>query len=118
MTQINNQKFVVVTRQDLKPGEQLAQSNHASIQFQHEHPIISKDWLQNSNYIVILAAKDEQDLLRILEKTRNAGLQSSVFTEPDLDNQVTAISIEPSLMPQKICSNLPLALKEKKESVI
>jgi hypothetical protein len=57
-------------------------------------------------------------LLRILEKVRKSGLQSSVFVEPDLDNQVTAIAIEPSDMTQRICSNLPLALKERKESVV
>ena len=117
-SQINNPKFVIVTRQDLKPGAQVAQAAHAAIQFQHEHPEISKDWHTNSNYIIILAAKDEQDLLRILEKTRNAGLQSSVFTEPDLDDQVTAIAIEPSVLTQKICSNLPLALRERREPVI
>lgn len=118
MKQINNSKLVVVTRKDLTPGEQLAQTNHASIQFQHEHPIISKDWLEKSNYIVILAAKDEQDLLRILEKSRMSNLKSSVFVEPDLNGQVTAIAIEPSEMTQKICSNLPLALRTETNKTV
>jgi hypothetical protein len=38
-----------------------------------------------------------------------------VFTEPDIDNQVTAITIEPSVETQKLCSNLPLALKERND---
>lgn len=116
--QINNSKFVVVTRQDLKPGAQIAQAAHAAIQFQHEHQEISIEWHTNSNYIVILAAKDEQDLLRLLEKSRKLGLKSSVFVEPDFGNEVTAIAFEPSELTQKTCSNLPLALKERKESVI
>lgn len=116
--QINNPKFVVVTRQDLKPGAQIAQAAHAAIQFQHEHPIVSKEWHDNSNYIVILAAKDEQDLLRVLEKARKQNISTSVFVEPDFGNQVTAIAFGPSEITQKICSNLPLALKERKETVI
>ena len=115
--QIKHSKLVVVTRQDLKPGAQIAQAVHAGIQFQHEYPLISKEWHDKSNYIVILAAKDEQDLLKVLERCRKACLHTSVFTEPDMDNQVTGIAIEPSEMTQKICSNLPLALKERKEIV-
>jgi hypothetical protein len=102
----------------LKPGAQIAQVAHAAIQFQHEYPLISKEWHDKSNYIVILAAKDEQDLIKVLERCGKAGLKVSVFTEPDLGNQITAIAIEPSDMTQRICSNLPLALRERKEVTV
>jgi hypothetical protein len=39
-------------------------------------------------------------------------LRFSIFREPDFDNQVTAIAIEPGENGKKFCSSLPLALKE------
>jgi len=39
-------------------------------------------------------------------------IKYSVFKEPDIDNQVTAIALEPSDLTRKLCSNIPLALKE------
>lgn len=104
-------KLYVIVRNDISAGLQLSQSCHAAIQFQYEHQEISIEWHTNSNYIVILAAKDEQDLLRLLEKSRKLGLKSSVFVEPDFGNEVTAIAFEPSELTQKMCSNLPLALR-------
>lgn len=108
-----NPKLVVVTRQDLSPGYQAVQASHASIQFQHEYPEISKKWHSESNYLALLSTKDEQSLNNLIEKCQSKGLNVSVFTEPDIDNQITAIAIEPSIETQKICSNLPLALKER-----
>jgi hypothetical protein len=34
-----------------------------------------------------------------------------VFREPDINNEITAIAVEPSEKSRKLCSNLPLALK-------
>ena len=59
-------------------------------------------------------------LLKLLEKCNKRGLKTSVFVEPDLGNQVTAIAIEPSPETQRLCSSLPLALKntvDKNEAV-
>ena len=110
-----NPKLVVVTRQDLSPGYQAVQAGHALIQFQHEYPEISKKWHSNSNYLALLSTKDEQSLINLISKCQSKDLKVSVFTEPDIDNQVTAITIEPSVETQKLCSNLPLALKERND---
>jgi hypothetical protein len=40
------------------------------------------------------------------------GIRFSVFKEPDIDNQITAIALEPGSKSKKICSNLSLALKD------
>lgn len=55
--------------------------------------------------------KDESDLNKLIEKALLNNIKFSVFREPDIDNQITAITLEPSLISKKLCSNLKLALK-------
>lgn len=105
-------KLTVVTRRDISPGYQAVQSIHAGIQFQHEFPKIAKQWHNESNYLAMLSTEDESSLIYIIEKCHERGLSVSVFREPDIGNQITAIAIEPSSRTKKICGSLPLALKE------
>lgn len=113
MTQIN-QKLIVITRRDLSPGCQAVQAAHAAIEFQHEHFKIAKQWNSESKYLIFLSVQNEQSLLILLEKIQKHGLKYSVFREPDINNEITAIAMEPSDKSKKLCSNLPLALKELK----
>jgi hypothetical protein len=46
------------------------------------------------------------------DKFKNSDILYSCFYEPDLDNQLTAIAIEPTDNARKLVSNLPLLLKE------
>lgn len=71
-----------------------------------------KQWHTSSNYLICLSAKDEQALHALAAKLLAEGIKHSMFREPQLGNQVTAISIEPSERTRKICSNFPLALKD------
>jgi len=57
-----------------------------------------------------LSVPDEPSLLKLKKKAEIRGLTYSVFQEPDIDNQVTAIALEPGEKSRKLCSNLPLAL--------
>lgn len=107
-----NQKLIVITRRDLSPGSQAVQACHAAVEFQYEHPKIAKDWNTNSKYLVFLSVKDERALHFFLEKIKFYELKYSIFTEPDIGNQLTSIAIEPNVITQKLTSNLPLALKE------
>lgn len=91
----------------------LAQSCHAAFAFSKEHPDISKEWQEISNYIGILAARSEFEFNQIIEKSTSQNIKFSLFREPDLDNQITAIALAPGPESKKICSQLPLALKEK-----
>lgn len=102
----------VITRRDLIPGQQMLQAAHAAIEFQHEHPQISQNWNTNSKYLVFLSVENEEALYQYLEKIKFYDLKHTIFTEPDIDNQLTAIAIEPSERTQKLVSRLPLALKE------
>ena len=107
----SNIKLTVITRRDLTPGAQAVQSAHAAIDFQHQHPEISKQWHTDSNYLVFLAAEDESDLSKYLQKLSKNGIKCTTFKEPDMKNELTAIAVEPSKHVRKICGHLPLALK-------
>jgi hypothetical protein len=76
-----------------------------------QFPEESKAWHINSNSIVCLSVKDEQSLLKLSEKLSFEGIKHVLFREPDIQNQITSIAIEPCDRAKKICSNMPLALK-------
>jgi len=65
--------------------------------------------------LVFLSVKDEKSLYQYIHKFQNKGLKFTPFYEPDINNQLTAITVEPSEIARKICSKLPLALKEFKK---
>lgn len=104
-------KLYVITREDLDPGYQAVQSVHAGIQFAMEHAEIHKEWYEQSNYLGLLSVSNELELNQLIEKAHANGIPYSVFREPDIDNQITAIAFGPSAKSKKLCSNLKLALK-------
>lgn len=73
-----------------------------------QFPIEEADWYENSNYIALLSVEDEQKLVELAEKALRKGIRFSVFREPDIDNEVTAIVMEPRA--KGLCSKLRLAL--------
>lgn len=114
MKQINNPKLTIITRKDLKPGYQLVQSVHAAIEFIFQYPEESLTWHFKSNHLACLSVNNESCLLELIEKLKISNIKYSIFKEPDIDNEITAIAIEPNEKLKKLCSNLPLALKEIK----
>lgn len=102
----------MITRADLEPGYQAVQSMHALRQFTEEHPERDKEWFKNSNYLGLLSVSDESALNALIEQAANQNIRFSVFREPDIDNQITAIALEPSPKSKKMCSKLKLALRE------
>jgi hypothetical protein len=100
-------------RADLSNGQQAAQICHALTQFSFEHPNIFKDWHLNSNYICLLYTEDERSLNMLLNKTNINKISNSYFLEPDLNNQLTAICLEPSPKTKKLTKNLNLAFNVK-----
>lgn len=115
MSQVN-QKLITITRRDLDPGYQAVQAAHAAIEFQHEHPTVSKSWNEQSKYLIFLSVHDEQQLINYIDKFKKHDLKYTTFKEPDIGNQITAVAVEPCELSKKLCSNLPLMLKELKIS--
>lgn len=106
-------KHYIITRADLPSGLQAAQCCHAAIDFALKYPEITKHWHDTSNFIVLLAAPNEESLDLIRTVLENRGVKICIFYEPDLGNQLTAIATEPSEVAGKLLSNLPLALRSK-----
>lgn len=101
-----------MVRKDLKPGVQLAQSCHATFSFSQEYPEETKTWMIESNYIAILNCLNEFELVFLIEKAKEMNIKVSVFREPDIENQITAIALEPGVRTKELCKNLKLALRD------
>lgn len=106
-------KLFLITRQDLSPGYQAVQSCHALRQFTAEHPEKDLEWFTTSNYLALLSVKNEHELRKLFIDAKESGLKCSGFEEPDVDNELTAIAIEPGERSRELCKKLPLALKVK-----
>jgi hypothetical protein len=61
--------------------------------------------------VVQLSVSNEEDLLKLIEKCEKLGITYTVFKEPDLNDSITAIAIEPSQLTKKVVSHLPLLFK-------
>lgn len=101
-------RLIVVTRADLKPGYQIAQSGHAISQYLLEHHDLAKQW--NNNYLISLAISSEQKLEDLLTKLIHNGHRVSYFMEPDINNELTSICFIETERTKKFTSHLPLSL--------
>lgn len=102
----------MITRQDLAPGYQGVQAQHGLTEFIFQHPDIAQAWYKQSNYLGFLSVTNEAELKLLIEKAAEQGIIFSVFKEPDIDNEITAIALEPGTKSKKLCSRLQLGLKE------
>jgi len=88
------------------------QSAHAAIDFQHEHPVEAKEWQTKSNYLALLTVANEAELIKLISKALLSGIKYTIFREPDIQNQITAVAFEPSEMAKRLTSSCPLLGKE------
>jgi peptidyl-tRNA hydrolase len=99
----------------LLPGSQAVQASHAIIKFVFEHPQIANNWYNISQYLVELSVNNQEELLELVEKLKWKDISFSEFREPDLDNELTAIALEPSEKARRVVSSMPLLLSEYNE---
>lgn len=111
MKQIN-EKLRVVTGRDLPLPVQAIQSGHAAIDFQHQHPVEAKEWQTTSNYLAFLTVSNEAELIKLITKAILMGIKHTIFREPDINNEITAVAFEPCDVSRKITSSCPLFGKE------
>lgn len=78
-------------------------------------PEITKQWHDESNFLVLLSCADTAELLQLAGEAWQRGLRYTLFTEPDfpVGQQVTALAIEPGPETSRLCASLPLALRQE-----
>lgn len=105
---IKGDKIYLVTRRDLTISQQAVQCCHALAQFYHENPIITSFWLKESNYLSLLTVENEQELYKLLASAEFNNIACSIFRENDMNDEITAIALEPCDVSVKLCKNLKL----------
>ena len=107
-------KLYIIVRSDLEKGAQMAQALHAALHFAGDNIDLVNNWMDKSDYICALGVADETQLHHLLKKAREKGIISAAFYEPDLNNSLTAICLEPGKRSKNLCKGLKLALSENK----
>ena len=96
-------------RADLSPGLQLAQTGHALVDICLRNPDLVRGWWRDSNNLVVLAVESEVQLLSFDTAFAALGVERSLFAEPDLGNEFTALAAAPGPWVAELVSCLPLA---------
>lgn len=82
------------------------------MQFNMEHSSTAVEWFEKSNYLCMLAVANEKELYSLICKAKELNIKISIFKEPDIDNEVTAIALAPGIESKELCKNIKLALKD------
>lgn len=106
-----NLKLRIIVDESLNPGQQIAQSLHAAIEYIYKYPEDSLDWHHYSNSVIILSTSID-NINALIQRCILKKIDYSCFHEPGLDNRLTAICIEPCAESRVLTSNLRLALKD------
>lgn len=104
-------KLYIIVRGDLAPGYQCAQSVHAAFAFASEHADETKNWMIQSNYIAVLNSKNEKELYDLITQAKEQNITFSIFREPDIGNEITAVAMECSDKSKMLCRDFKLALR-------
>ena len=97
-------KIFIIVDQSLSTGLKMAQACHALRLFQEEHTDIDRHWYDTSNNIVVLEHDDPTGVAKDLD---DLGIKLVRFHEPDLNDLLTAICVEPKAW--RYLSNIRLA---------
>lgn len=104
-------RLYLVTRADLRPGQQAVQAAHALAEFGLKHPEAFKAW--GNQTLVMLAVPDEGTLLGLATVTARGADPHVVNREPDLGDAATSLAVMPQTgsWVQRELRGLPLALR-------
>ena len=103
-------RLYVVCDADLRLGQKVAQSGHALVAFAMRYPLELRAWHEESNNLVCLQAS-AADLGALTRDFERRGLKFVRFHEPDLDDRLTSLAVEPKAA--RLLSTFPLASQKK-----
>lgn len=85
------ERIYTITRKDISIGQKIVQSNHASTQYLIDHsPHLEGKWSNGS--IICLELGSEKSLKKWMKKLEENGIKYSIFREPDMNHEITAIA--------------------------
>ena len=87
----------------------MAQVAHASFLFAVDHADKVEPWFRDSQYLIVVNVPDEDSLRALAGRAEHAGVITSRWHEPDLNDELTAVALAPGETSRRLCSNLPLA---------
>lgn len=83
-------KLYVIVRKDLSISQRAVQAGHAVAEFLLRGPF--SRW--NNGTLIYLGVKGLHQLERIKDRFEKEGISYSEFIEPDLNNEITAITTD------------------------
>jgi hypothetical protein len=99
------ERLYIFTRQDLRPGYQAVQSCHSVV-------FMNATNLNWDGTMILLAARDEEELTDLLVRMDLLGRNPEPFYEPDVNFQLTSFSVMLPEYDWVKFSHLPLALSD------
>lgn len=84
------------------------------MEFAAKYPEEHKSWHENSNYVVVLSVDNEHELITLSNSLKEKGVNSIEFREPDINNELTSISVVPAEGVKELLSGLSLAGRRHK----
>lgn len=97
---------------ELSAGYQVAQVAHVTADWIKANPELSDKWHATSNSIIVVETETSEALSHLLENAKLKGIGVTVFREPDLGDEITAIAFAPGNATRKLLANFPLAGKK------
>ena len=82
-------KLFVIVRKDLSASQQTVQAGHAIAQYFIDG---NKKWMNHN--LVILGVKNLEELLNVEFNLSQEKINFSLFKEPDINNELTAIACD------------------------
>lgn len=98
---------MVITRQDISPGLQTAQSIHAVAGYALDYPKKFKKW--DNGYVIVLAVENETELINFANCMEDGSITHFMFHEHDLNYEPTAIAFLEKECTKELTKDLPLA---------
>ena len=95
----------------MTPGQQAIQCGHALVEFLVKDPAQASAWYSGSNHLCYLVVSNEEELKNLLGHADKSKVRSYPFYEPDLENFLTALVLEPTVASRQLTKHLKLALK-------
>ena len=85
-------KLYLIVMRSLSAGMKAAQACHAMHAFTQAHPAITAEWQRDNNIVVL----EHDNIAERAEDLERRGYTLVRFHEPDLDDALTAICVEPA----------------------